>query len=407
MSQIDTPRAGEAVDYAGPEGRRVRRGGAWWNDQHVRSLLYQAAVLLAVIAIAGWFASNAINNITRAGIATGFGFLGREASFGIGESVIEYSPANTYGRALVVGFLNTIKVAVVGCILTTILGTFLGILRLTSNPLLARLMSGYIELIRNIPLLLQLFFWYALVISLPQPRQAMNPIDGVFLSNRGIKVPGLVLDDTHWWVAGAFALGVAGTIWLAKWAKARQMATGERMAVWPAGIGLIVGLPIVVGFLAGAGIELDVPELKGFNFSGGLTLSPEFAALLIGLTVYTAAFVAEIVRAGIQSVGKGQWEAAYALGIKRPRLLRLIVLPQALRIIVPPMTSTYLNYTKNSSLAIAIGYPDLVSVANTTMNQTGQPIEAIAIFMSVYLILSLLISAFMNWYNKKISLRER
>lgn len=406
MSQLDTPRTGDAVGYP-DAAARVRRGGAWWNDQHVRSLLYQAGVLLAVILIIGWFASNAMSNLAKAGIATGFGFLNREAGFGIGENLIEYSPANTYGRALVVGFLNTIKVAVVGCILTTFLGTFLGILRLSTNPLLSRLMSGYIELIRNIPLLLQLFFWYALVITLPVPRQALNPIDGVFLSNRGIKVPGLVLDDTHWWVAGAFAVGVVGTILFHRWAKERQAATGERTSIIPAALGLLLVFPVVVGFLVGAKFEPDVPELKGFNFSGGLTLSPEFAALLIGLTVYTAAFVAEIVRAGILSVSKGQWEAAEALGIRRPRVLRLIVLPQALRIIVPPMTSTYLNYTKNSSLAIAIGYPDLVSVANTTMNQTGQPIEAIAIFMSVYLTLSLLISAFMNWYNKKISLRER
>ena len=406
MSQIEAPRSGAAA-YADQVGQRLRRGGAWWNDQHVRSLLYQVAVVLAVLAIAGWFASNAITNLARAGIATGFGFLGREASFGIGESVIDYSPADTYGRALMVGFLNTIKVAVVGCILTTFLGTFLGILRLTKNPLLARLMSAYIEVIRNIPLLLQLFFWYAMVISLPQPRQAANPIEGVFLSNRGIKVPGLVLDESHWWVAAAFALGVAGTIWLMRRARLKQEATGERTRVLPAALGLIVGLPLFIGFVVGAKVVLDVPELKGFNFSGGMTLSPEFAALLIGLTVYTSAFVAEIVRAGIQSVGHGQWEAASAIGLKRPRILTLIVLPQALRIIVPPMTSTYLNYTKNSSLAIAVGYPDLVSVANTTMNQTGQPIEAIAIVMSVYLTLSLLISAFMNWYNKKIALLER
>ena len=216
-----------------------------------------------------------------------------------------------------------------------------------------------------------------------------------------------MLDESYWWVAGALTLGIAGTVWLARQARFKQEATGERTRVLPAAIGLILGLPLVVGFLAGTKIELDMPELKGFNFSGGMTLSPEFAALLIGLTVYTSAFVAEIVRAGIQSVGHGQWEAASSLGLKRPKILTLIVLPQALRIIVPPMTSTYLSYTKNSSLAIAVGYPDLVSVANTTMNQTGQPIEAIAIFMSVYLTLSLLISAFMNWYNKKIALLER
>lgn len=407
MSQIDTQRDAATYAAAGAPPRVVKSSGAWWNDQHVRSLLYQALVLLGVIGVAAWFIGNAIDNLARAKIASGFGFLDREAGFGISESLIEYSPASTYGRALVVGLLNTIKVAVIGCILTTILGTFLGILRLTTNPLLAKVMSAYIEIIRNIPLLLQLFFWYAVLLQLPVPRQAIIPIEGIVLSNRGIMVPGLVLHDVHWFVAAAFLAGIVATVIYARHVRRRQEATGERTSIVLPALGFLFGLPLVVGFLVGAPFEPTVPELKGFNFSGGIVMSPEFAALLIGLTVYTAAFVAEIVRAGIQAVGKGQWEASSALGLRRGQMLRLVVLPQALRIIIPPMTSTYLSYTKNSSLAIAIGYPDLVSVSNTTMNQTGQAVEAIAIFMSIYLGLSLLISAFMNWYNKQIALKER
>jgi len=407
MSQIDAPRDGAPPFAAAPARAPRPASGAWWNDQHVRSLLYQALVLIGVVALFGWFIANAVDNMTRANIATGFGFLNREAGFGISEALIDYSPADTYGRAMMVGFLNTLKVAILGCFLTTILGTFLGVLRLTSNPLMAKLLNAYIEVIRNVPLLLQLFFWYTILLQLPQPRQALNPVEGVFLSNRGMRVPGLVLDERHWFVAIAFVLGVALTVILKRRARRLQEATGERTSMLLPGLGLLFGLPLLVGLAVGAPFQLDVPELTGFNFNGGLSMSPEFTALLIGLTLYTSAFVAEIVRAGIQAVGKGQWEAASALGFTRGTILRLIVLPQALRIIIPPMTSTYLNYTKNSSLAIAIGYPDLVSVSGTTMNQTGQAVEAIAIFMSVYLILSLLISAFMNWYNRHIALKER
>jgi general L-amino acid transport system permease protein len=405
MTQIETSR-GDAV--LSEPGRAVRRqtSSAWWNDANVRSILYQIAALVGVVAVFAWFTLNAVGNLQKANIASGFDFLRREAGFGISEGLISYSPADTYGRALYVGFLNTIKIAVIGCVLTTILGTFLGILRLTSNPLLAKLMSVYIEAIRNVPLLLQLFFWYAVVTQLPGPRQALNPIEGVFLSNRGILVPSLVYEPKHDFVIAAVALGVAALFLIWRRLKRRQDATGETSAVWPYAIGLVIGFPIVVGFVVGASLQVEVPELRGFNFQGGMLMSPEFSALLIGLTVYTAAFVAEIVRSGIQAVNRGQWEASQALGIKRGRILRLVVLPQALRIIVPPMTSTYLNYTKNSSLGIAVGYPDLVSVSNTTMNQTGQAVEAIAIFMSVYLTLSLLISAFMNWYNKQVALKE-
>ncbi|MBI1779673.1 MAG: ABC transporter permease subunit [Proteobacteria bacterium] len=407
MTQLDTRRGAAAAGGGVGAFGQARRGGAWWNDAKVRAVLYQLLVLAGLIVLGWWFASNAIDNMRRANITSGFGFLSHEAGFGISETIVPYTPADSYGHALVVGFLNTIKVAVIGCLLTTVLGVLLGVLRLTKNPLLSRLVSGYIEAIRNIPVLLQLFFWYALITQLPGPRQAINPIPGFFLSNRGMQVPALELNPLHKIVAGVLLLGLVATIALYHRARRQQELTGHHSPVLPAALLLLVGVPLLIGYLIGAPLTLEIPELQGFNFAGGLTLSPEFSALLFGLTIYTSAFVAEIVRAGIEAVSKGQWEASAALGLNRRRTLRLVVLPQALRTIIPPITSQYLNYTKNSSLAVAIGYPDLVSVANTTMNQTGQAVECIAIFMTVYLALSLGISAFMNWYNTRVALRER
>ena len=294
--------------------------------------------------LVAWFLiSNTMTNLEERRIASGFGFLGREAGFEIGESAfLQYGASDTYLRALFVGLTNTLAVAAIGVVLATFLGTAVGLARLSRNFLLRTLSAAYVELARNVPLLVQLFFWYAVITEgMPHAREALSPLPGVFLSNRGIFFPTLS----------------------------------------------------------------SVPELQGFNFAGGAALTPEFAALLIGLTVYTAGFIAEIVRAGILAVDRGQVEAAHALGLSRPHTTRLVVLPQALRVIVPPMTSQYLNLTKNSSLAVAIGYPDLVSIANTTMNQTGQAIEGIAIIMAVYLTISLSISGFMNWYNARIVFR--
>jgi len=260
---------------------------------------------------------------------------------------------------------------------------------------------------RNVPLLLQLFFWYALITeNMPGPRQAAHPLPGVFISNRGLKVPALEGNSLDW-ILGGLALAIIGTIVAAHWGKKRQESTGQVFPLGRVALGLFIGLPVVGWLVSGASLTLDMPELKGFNFSGGLTLSPEFAALLAGLVIYTSAFIAEVVRSGIQAVNYGQWEAAGSLGLRRSRVLRLVVLPQALRVIIPPMTSQYLNLTKNSSLAVAIGYPDIVSVVNTTMNQTGQAIEGILIIMAAYLTVSLSISVFMNWYNKRIALVER
>jgi len=378
-----------------------------WNDPGVRAVVYQV-VALALVALAVWFlVSNTLHNLTVRNISTGFGFIEREAGFAIGETPIAYTPANTYGRAIAVGLLNTLRAAVLGIVLASILGTLIGVGRLSKNWLMAKVCSVYVEIMRNVPLLLQLFFWYALITeNMPGPRQAANPLPGVFISNRGLKVPGLEGASLDWILAG-LALAIVGTIAAAHWGKKRQETTGRVFPLGRVALGLFIGLPILGWLAGGASLTLDMPELKGFNFSGGLTLSPEFAALLAGLVIYTSAFIAEVVRSGIQAVNQGQWEAAGSLGLRRSRVLRLVVLPQALRVIIPPMTSQYLNLTKNSSLAVAIGYPDIVSVVNTTMNQTGQAIEGILIIMAAYLTVSLSISVFMNWYNKRIALVER
>jgi general L-amino acid transport system permease protein len=378
-----------------------------WNDPKFRAVFYQV-VAVALVGVGLWYLiSNTLHNLSVRNIATGFDFLEREAGFAIGESAIQYSPADTYGRALSVGLLNTLRVAVIGIVLATLLGTLIGIARLSSNWLVAKLASIYVEVMRNIPLLLQLFFWYALISeTLPGPRQALSPMAGVFLSNRGFMIPAVQGDGLTWLAAGFF-FAVVVVLVLANWSGRRQAQTGQIFPVFKTAALLLMACPLLAWWLSGSSLALDIPVLKGFNFQGGLTLSPEFAALLIGLVIYTAAFVAEVVRSGIESVGKGQWEAAGAIGLRRGLILRLVVLPQALRVIIPPMTSQYLNITKNSSLAVAIGYPDIVSVVNTTLNQTGQAIEGIMIIMGAYLTVSLTISVIMNWYNARMALVER
>jgi len=378
-----------------------------WNDPGLRSLIYQVLVL-GIVGLGVWYlVTNTLHNLAVRNISTGFGFLGREAGFAIGESMVDYTPADTYGRAIWVGILNTLRVSVAGIIAATLFGTLLGIARLSKNWLVSRVASAYIEIMRNIPLLLQLFFWYAIITEImPGPRDALHPVPGVFISNRGLKLPSVQGDALDWIMAG-LALAIVAIVVLGHWAKKRQDATGSIFPLGRAAVALLSAFPVAGWLISGASLTLEMPVLKGFNFSGGITLSPEFAALLAGLIIYTSAFVAEVVRSGIQSVNRGQWEAAEAIGLPRSRLLRLVILPQALRVIVPPMTSQYLNLTKNSSLAVAIGYPDIVSVVNTTLNQTGQAIEGILIIMAAYLTVSLSISVFMNWYNKRIALVER
>jgi general L-amino acid transport system permease protein len=378
-----------------------------WSDERFRNIIYQVLVVAAVVAVLGWLWSNTRYNLEVRRIATGWGFLWREAGLPIGEHLIDYDPSNTYFRALVVGVLNTLKVSVIGIVLATVLGTLIGIARLSRNWMLAKATATYVEVVRDLPLLLQLLFWYSLLQGLPGPRQALQPVAGVFLSNRGLKLPYIQWEAAHGWALAALILGAVVT-WLYRRAmRVRQMRDGQPRAIWPVALLLILGLPILVWAALGAPFTPDVPELRGFNFRGGLDVSPEFFALLLGLTLYTAGFIAEIVRAGILAVSQGQWEAAQALGLPRGRVMSLIVLPQAMRVIIPPMTSQFLNITKNSSLAVAIGYQDIVSIANTTLNQTGQAIEGIAIIMLVYLTISLSISLFMNWYNKRIALVER
>jgi general L-amino acid transport system permease protein len=387
---------------------RRRRRPPLWHDPHIRGIAYQILFVAIIVALGAFLIHNTLVNLRRQNIASGFGFLDREAAFGIGESLIAYSPADTYLRAFVVGLLNTLYVSALGIVLATILGTVIGIARLSSNWLIRKLAQIYVETFRNIPLLLQLFFWWGILREIaPPPRQAWELLPGVLISNRGIVFPLPTADPVHRWVLLALGLGILGAVAISRWSKRRQALTGAQFPSSWVGTGLVIGLPLLVFLAAGAPLELDWPELKGFNFSGGHAVSPEFAALLIGLTVYTGSFIAEIVRAGILSVSWGQTEAAFALGLKPGQRMRLIVLPQALRVIVPPMTSEYLSLTKNSSLAVAIGYPDLVSIANTTMNQTGQAVEGIAMIMAVYLAISLVISLLMNLYNRAVALVER
>lgn len=389
--------------HAAPPNRRRLS----WNDPGTRSIIYQILALLAVGGAIWFLVHNTLSNLSARNISTGFDFLNREAGFAIGETPIAYSPASTYGRAITVGLLNTLRVALIGIVLATILGTLIGIARLSSNWLIRKISSIYVEVMRNVPLLLQLFFWYAIISeTLPGPRQALHPIPGVFVSNRGIQMPTVHGEGLMWLLVGVL-VAVILMIVMAKWARKNQEKTGQIFPTARWSLVLLFAVPAFMFFFSGTSMTLDVPELKGFNFAGGMTLSPEFAALLIGLVIYTAAFIAEVVRSGIQAVNRGQWEAAEALGLKRGQILRLIVLPQALRVIIPPMTSQYLNITKNSSLAVAIGYPDIVSVINTTLNQTGQAIEGIMMIMAAYLTVSLSISVFMNWYNKRIALVER
>lgn len=379
------------------------------NNPRIRSLAVQIILVLAIVYVGWSFVENARANLAARGIATGFGFFNQTAGFGIVQTLIPYSETSTYGRAFLVGLLNTLLVASIGVVLATFLGFAIGIARLSSNFLLSKLAGAYVELMRNLPLLFQIFFWYIAVLgTLPSPRQSVSVFDAIFLNNRGMVMPEPVFAEGAGMVGIALLVGIGLAIAVVVWARKRLYATGKLFPSGRTALALIIGLPLATFVATGAPISFVFPELRGFNFVGGLRIIPEFAALLIALVTYTAAFIAEIVRAGILAVARGQTEAAYSLGLRPGPTLRLVIVPQALRVIIPPLTSQYLNLTKNSSLAVGIGYPDFFYVfAGTTLNQTGQAIEIIAITMGVYLTISLITSALMNWYNRRKALVER
>jgi len=381
----------------------------FYNDPKFRSIAYQL-ILCAVVAFLVYGAArNAIDNLARAHIASGFGFWNDTAGFDISQTLIEYTArGSTYGRAFWVGLLNTLLVAGLGIIFATILGFVIGISRLSSNWLLAKVAGGYVETIRNLPLLLQLLFWYNAVLkALPDMRESIG-IGGAFLNNRGLYLPEPIFKDGFGAVEIALLVGIVGAVAFYIWARKRQERTGQQAPVFWVAFALVIGLPLVSFVLAGFPLGFDFPKTGRFNITGGVEILPEFAALLFGLSIYTAAFNAEVVRAGILAVSRGQSEAAYSLGLRPGPTLRLIVFPQAMRVIIPPLTSQYLNLTKNSSLAVAIGYPDLVQVfTGTVLNQTGQAVEVVAITMLVYLAISLTTSLLMNIYNRRTALAER
>jgi general L-amino acid transport system permease protein len=387
---------------------RVRSGG-WWRDQRVRGIVFQVVAAALIVAFAAYIIGNTAHNLEQRGIASGFDFLGRQAGFDISITLIPYTVESSYGRVFWVGLVNTIVLSAIGIVLATIWGFILGILRLSPNWIIRKLATAYLETLRNIPLALQIVFWYFGVISaLPVVRNAID-IDGTFfLHNRGVNLPKLLPEPTFGAIPLALLAGIVLAFAIRRWAKKRQAATGEQFPSGWTSLGLIVGLPALAVLLTGQPWSWEYPELKGFNFAGGWVIVPEFVAVLLALVAYTSAFIGEIVRAGIQAVSHGQTEAAAALGLRRGQTLRLVIIPQALRVIVPPLTSQYLNLTKNSTLGVLVAYPDLVNVfAGTVLNQTGQAVECLLITMLVYLMLSLLISAFMNWYNKRIALKER
>lgn len=394
---------------AAPAGRPQGDAVPLYNDPKVRGIFFQA-VLVALVVLVGYIAiSNAVANLRAQNIASGFGFWDRTAGFAISQTLIDYTPASTYGRAFIVGLLNTLLVGAIGIVFTTILGFLVGIARLSPNWLLQKIAAGYVNILRNIPLLLQLLFWYFAVLkSLPPPRQSLDFGAGFFLNIRGLFIPRPVFGEGSGLFDAAVIVAIVAIVALRTWAHRRQDATGRQFPVLWVSLALLIGLPLLALAATGFPVTFDIPKLQGFNFTGGITLIPELVALVLGLVLFTSAFVAEIVRAGIMAVSKGQSEAAGALGLHSGQTLRLVVIPQAMRVIVPPLTSQYLNLVKNSTLAVAIGYPDLVSVfAGTVLNQTGQAVEVITITMLVYLAISLLTSAFMNWFNARIALVER
>jgi general L-amino acid transport system permease protein len=378
-----------------------------WTDERARSAIFQLLTIVGLAALIAIMVSNTLANLDARGLDVGFDFVGDPAFFDINQKLINYTSQSTFGRALIVGLLNTLLVSAMGIIAATIIGFSAGVLRLSNNWIVSRMVTVYVEITRNVPVLLQIIFWWTILTGLPKVRDSLSLGDVAFLNNRGIRMPAPILEEGFGYVLIAILVGFVAAILVGRWAKRRQDETGEAFpAIWT-GLGLIIGLPLIVYFLTGSPVDWDIPERTRFNYRGGFNVTPELIALWFALSTYTGAFISEIVRSGILSVSKGQTEAASAIGLRSNLTMRKIILPQALRVIIPPLTSQYLNLTKNSSLAVAIGYQDLVSIGGTVLNQSGQAIEVVAIWMFVYLSLSLMTSAFMNWYNRRIALVER
>lgn len=377
-------------------------------DPKVRGIFYQIVTLALVVLFIGIVVANTSHNLQKANIASGFGFLHGRAGFDIGQHLIAYSSDSTYWNAIAVGLLNTLQVAIAGIITASVIGFLVGIGRLSKNWLIAKICQVYVEIFRNIPPLLVIFFWYKGVISiLPQPKDSIKlPLD-IYVNNRGVTYPKAIFGDGSEFVLLAFFIGIIATLFLSSWAKRRQMATGQQFPVRWFGLGLIIGLTVIAYFALGEPLTFELPQVGRFSMQGGSVIGPEFTSLFLALSFYTAAFIAETVRGGIKAVSKGQTEAAGALGLSSGQTSRLIVVPQAMRLIIPPLTSQYLNLTKNSSLAVAIGFSDIVSVGGTILNQTGQAVEIVALWLAIYLTISISTAMFMNWFNAKMALVER
>lgn len=391
------------------KNKKAQASVAFYNNPEKRAIMYQVLALALIFLVTYFILNNMFINIEKRGINTGFDFLSSEAGFGILQSLIAYDESDTHGKVFIVGLLNTVLVSVIGIIFASIIGLLVGIGRLSSNWMVSKLSMIYVETFRNIPVLLQILFWYNVVLaSLPSPKKSISFFDSIFLNNRGFYIPKPILESGFIAVAIAFILAIIAVIYLAKWANKKHDETGKEFPLLPVSLVILIASPILVYFLSGTPAYLEYSELKGFNFRGGLTLIPELLALAFALSIYTATYIAEAVRAGIEAVPKGQKEAAHALGLKDYIILKKVVLPQALRVIIPPVINQYLNLVKNSSLATAIGYPELVTIfSGTSLNQVGQAIEIILMTMAVYLTISILISILMNYVNARMQIKER
>ena len=381
--------------------------GALWHSTGFRGIVYQVLLVVLVIAAFYYMFSNAQTAMEKRGISTGFDFLSEESGFAIGESVIASSPEDTYLRAFVVAILNTLKVAAISVVVATVIGILVGLGRLSSNWVINKIASTYVELFRNTPQLVQIIFWYTIVTRLPAPRQAFHPIEGIFLCNRGFLFAWPQADPVYIWMLGGLVAGGLGAYALGKWSNRHWKKTGRYIATFWYGLGLVIGIPLAIWLLGGAPLSMDLPVMRGFNYVGGASLSPEFLALMIGLSLYIASFIAEIVRSGIQSVERGQIEAARAIGLRPSFIFRIVTLPQALRVMVPPAAAQYVSLCKTSSLGVAIGYPELFNVNNTITTLSGNTMECIGIMMAVYLAISFTIASVMNWYNRLVQIKER